>query len=105
MTETTKIRVAVTGAVGKMGREVVRTVAAQPDMELVAAVDQVQLGKDIGVLVGTDPLGVTVRSDLEQALKESKAQVMVDFSNLWRLWATFRRLPGAKWRGWWEPPA
>ncbi len=81
MTETTKIRVAVTGAVGKMGREVVRTVAAQPDMELVAAVDQVQLGKDIGVLVGTDPLGVTVRSDLEQALKESKAQVMVDFSN------------------------
>jgi len=47
----------------------------------VAAVDQVQLGKDIGVLVGTDPLGVTVRSDLEQALKESKAQVMVDFSN------------------------
>lgn len=79
--ETAKIRVAVAGATGRMGREVVRTILGQSDMELVAAVDHVQLGKDIGNLAGTEPIGVAVRNDLEQALKETRAQVMVDFTN------------------------
>lgn len=81
MSQTKRIRVAVAGATGRVGREVVKTVVDQPDMELVAAVDHVQLGKDIGALVGRDPIGIAVRSDLEQALTESKAQVVVDFTN------------------------
>ena len=74
------IRVLVAGACGKMGREVVKAVTAAEGMEVVAAVDVVQAGEDIGVLAGIAPLGVPVQGDLVQAIRESSAQVLVDFT-------------------------
>jgi len=74
------IRVVVTGACGRMGREVVRAVAAQDDMELAAAVDASGHGADAGAVAGITPLGVLVEPDLKAALARSKPDVLVDFT-------------------------
>ncbi|OQB48310.1 MAG: 4-hydroxy-tetrahydrodipicolinate reductase [Firmicutes bacterium ADurb.Bin153] len=75
-----EIKVMVTGACGKMGREVVKAVAAQQDMRLVAAVDRSMSGEDIGGICGIGELGVKVNPSLEGAVKEAKPDVMVDFT-------------------------
>ncbi|MEW6770581.1 MAG: 4-hydroxy-tetrahydrodipicolinate reductase [Bacillota bacterium] len=74
------IKVVVTGAAGRMGREVVRAVSKTPGMGVVGAVDVTGSGEDAGVLAGTGPLGVAVRSDLENVLRETAAEVLVDFT-------------------------
>ncbi len=74
------IRVAVCGAAGRMGREVVRAVSESGDMELVAAIDQSELGREAGELVGIQPLSVPIRGDLGRALADSGAEVLVDFT-------------------------
>lgn len=76
------IRVAVHGAAGRMGRQVIAIVAADPQAELVAALDRpgsAALGLNAGVLagLGTD-CPVTVTSELAPAL--SAADVVIDFS-------------------------
>ncbi|NLG83507.1 MAG: 4-hydroxy-tetrahydrodipicolinate reductase, partial [Firmicutes bacterium] len=75
-----KIRVAVAGAAGRMGREVVKAVTSQEDMLLVAAVDPAKVGEDAGTVAGIGPLGVTIEPILAEALARSDAQVMVDFT-------------------------
>jgi 4-hydroxy-tetrahydrodipicolinate reductase len=45
------IRVGVIGALGRMGRQVVQAVTAEPDMELAAAIDQ---DDDLAALAGAD---------------------------------------------------
>lgn len=75
-----KTRVAVCGAAGRMGREVVRAVLGADDMELVAAIDGVGTGADAGELAGCGPTGVLLRADLSEALATSGAEVMVDFT-------------------------
>lgn len=75
-----RIRVAVAGASGRMGQEVVRMVLADPELELVAAIDRESNTMDIGRLVGKDPCGVSITSDLELTLVETKPEVMVDFT-------------------------
>ncbi|UJF36162.1 4-hydroxy-tetrahydrodipicolinate reductase [Paenibacillus hexagrammi] len=75
-----KIRVAVVGASGRMGLEVVKTVLSEPDMELVAGVARSTGPVDLGTLVGLAPCGVTMTSDVELAFVESKPDVVVDFT-------------------------
>jgi 4-hydroxy-tetrahydrodipicolinate reductase len=74
------IRVAVAGAAGRMGRNVVRAVHDDPHTELVAAVDVSCAGEDAGELAGAGALGVKVWDDLPAALRESGAEVLVDFT-------------------------
>ncbi|PYI54891.1 4-hydroxy-tetrahydrodipicolinate reductase [Paenibacillus flagellatus] len=74
------IHVAVAGASGKMGREVVKMVLADPGLRLVAAVARSSGGIDAGLLVGTERCGVTVSTDLETALEGADAHVLVDFT-------------------------
>ena len=74
------IRVAVAGAAGRMGREVVRAVQNAEGMVLVAAVDRFHLGEDIGTLVGSGPCGVGITDALDTALEASGAQVLIDFT-------------------------
>ena len=76
-----RIKVVVAGANGKMGREVVKAILEDDQLELVGAVDVRQKGTDLGVLVGKPPIGRVVFSDLEALLKETQPQVMVDFTN------------------------
>lgn len=75
------IRICVVGCCGRMGQEVVKGVLNRPNLQLVAGVDLQGVGQDLGGVLGGQPIGVTVRSDLEKALKESGAQVAVDFTH------------------------
>lgn len=75
------IKVAVAGASGRMGQEVVRMVLADPELRLVAAISRVAEEVDIGRFVGKDACGVYIRNDLELALVESKPDVIVDFTS------------------------
>lgn len=74
------IKVAVAGASGRMGREVVKMVLGDPELQLVAAVDNSSKDMDAGVLVGMEPCGVPMSNDLEQALTATKPDVLVDFT-------------------------
>lgn len=74
------IRVAVAGAAGRMGRNVVKAVHDDAGTEFVAAVDVACLGEDAGQLAGIGPVGVAVSSSLGEALSGSGAEVVVDFT-------------------------
>ena len=79
------IRVAVCGACGQMGRLIVRQVAKQTDMQLVAAIDAQgtpSAGEDSGKLAGVGELGVKIvgADKLAEVLEKSKPDVLVDFT-------------------------
>lgn len=72
---------AVSGAAGRMGQEVVRAVTKENGMELVGAIDVYRAGEDAGTVAGIAPLGVVIESDLSACLSRTRAQVMVDFTS------------------------
>lgn len=74
------IRVAVSGAGGRMGREVVKAVTQADGMEVVAAVDVALVGEDAGIIAGIGPIGVPIGSDLAQSLQSTSPRVVVDFT-------------------------
>jgi len=75
-----KIRVAVAGAAGRMGRAAVRAVAAAQDMTLAAALGRERgVGQDAGTVAGTAPLGVTLTAELADIL-DAKPDVLIEFS-------------------------
>ena len=73
------LKVLVNGACGRMGQMVVKTVLADEEMELVGAVD-IKAHQDVGEVVGAGKCGVAVSTDLEAALKDTGAEVMIDFT-------------------------
>lgn len=75
-----KIKVVVNGACGKVGREVVKAVSKEPDLELAGAVDIACAGSDIGELAGMGKTGVKVTTDLVRTITDTKADVVVDFT-------------------------
>lgn len=75
-----RIRVAVAGAGGRMGREVVKMVLEEEQFELVAAVDRSTGAVDAASLVGKPNCGVMVSDDLERAFMDTKPDVVVDFT-------------------------
>ena len=79
------IKVAVTGAAGRMGSGIIRKITEQDDMEVVAAIEMPNTplaGVDAGEKAGIGNIGVPIvgSQDLEKALKESGAEVLVDFT-------------------------
>ncbi|MGB9803576.1 MAG: 4-hydroxy-tetrahydrodipicolinate reductase [Desulfofundulus sp.] len=74
------IRVVVSGASGRMGREVLKTVLQAGDMVLVGAVDVRGEGQDVGSLLGVPETGITLQTALERVLVETSPDVMVDFT-------------------------
>lgn len=78
---TEKIKVAVSGACGKMGQAVIKAVLAEEDMVLVSAIDVASTGRDIGEIVENKPCGVQVEDSLERALCEKQIDAVVDFTN------------------------
>ncbi len=87
MTDKSPIPVVVNGALGKMGREVIKTVSQAEDMMLIGAVDKNPdfQGNDIGEVVGCGTLEVPVLNDLQSILvlatQEKVQGVMVDFTH------------------------
>ena len=82
MTETVQgvIRVAVCGAAGRMGREVAKAVVEAEGLELVAAIDVMQVGSDVGELAGIGATGILIEADLSVALARALPTVIVDFT-------------------------
>ncbi len=76
-----RIRVAVSGACGRMGQEVIKAVNEDANLELVAAIDVCNVGKDIGEIVENKACGVNISDNLKEAIKSSKAQSVVDFTS------------------------
>jgi 4-hydroxy-tetrahydrodipicolinate reductase len=74
------MRVGVFGAGGRMGATVCAAVAADPDLELVAAVDPHHAGIDLRQVTGIDmPVQIGGHAD---ALLDAEAEVAVDFTQL-----------------------
>lgn len=69
-----RIKVLVNGAAGKMGREVVKAVSSDPELQLVGAVDVAEVGVDVGA-------GVKISKDLDGAIKAAKPDVVIDFTH------------------------
>jgi len=60
------VRIAVSGAAGRMGRASVRAILREPDLQLVAAVGrQHAVGRDAGEVAGVGPVGVPIVADLD----------------------------------------
>lgn len=77
-----KIRIFVAGACGKMGMETVQTILKQEDMEIVGVSDIQNQGKDITVVMGLSPLGITIEGLITvERLKKLKVDILVDFTN------------------------
>jgi 4-hydroxy-tetrahydrodipicolinate reductase len=76
------VRAALVGACGRMGQLIVKRILATDGIELSAAFDLVNIGKDIGEIVGAGKLDVPVSDskDLVQVLKDSKSDVLIDFT-------------------------
>lgn len=75
-----KIRIAVAGAAGRMGRATIRTIAKQDDMVVVAALGRAnQIGRDAGEISGAGALEVKVTESLDEALA-ARPSVLVDFA-------------------------
>jgi 4-hydroxy-tetrahydrodipicolinate reductase len=75
-----RLRVAVAGASGRMGRMLIEAVLAAPDLKLAGALDiagSPALGQDAGAFAG-QATGVAITSDLRAGLAD--AQVLVDFT-------------------------
>lgn len=75
------IRVGVVGATGRMGREVCRAVAADPDLSLVAAVSHSAAGSTLADAIVLDgPAGgVVLRENLAEII-DDEVEVLVDFT-------------------------
>jgi 4-hydroxy-tetrahydrodipicolinate reductase len=73
-----KIRLAIHGAAGRMGQRLVALATADPELQVVAAIDSPnhpRLGQDAGVIAGVSTIGVPLGGRLEGA-----PDVVIDFS-------------------------
>jgi 4-hydroxy-tetrahydrodipicolinate reductase len=75
------VNVVVTGAAGRMGREIIRLVAATPGLRLHGAVERPgpAVGQDAAAQAGLPPCGVPVVDALEKALPGAGA--VIDFTH------------------------
>ncbi len=70
------IKVAVAGAGGRMGGQVVKSILENANMELVAGFDPAGVGEEIA-----PGIKITSSDEMEKALKVAKPDVLVDFTN------------------------
>jgi 4-hydroxy-tetrahydrodipicolinate reductase len=76
------MKVAVSGAAGRMGKRIVALAHEHPDVELTGALEapgHPALGRDAGELAGIGPLGVAVTDDRSLVLEG--CDVLIDFSS------------------------
>lgn len=79
------IPIAISGACGRMGGQVLRRAAEDKELKVVAAIESKNspsVGKDVGEVLGIKKLGVRVVSSeyLSVELKRSKPRFLVDFT-------------------------
>jgi 4-hydroxy-tetrahydrodipicolinate reductase len=76
---TRALSLCIAGATGWTGRELVRAVLEEPDLELVSAVSRSASGQDLGEALGGDALGVPVHARVPDAL--DGVDVLVDYTS------------------------
>ena len=72
----------ITGASGRMGQMLVRTVLESDQARLVGAIERPGnpwIGRDLGEAMGGAPLGITVTDDAVEAI--ARAQAVIDFTS------------------------
>jgi 4-hydroxy-tetrahydrodipicolinate reductase len=76
------INAAVTGASGRMGKLLIENIIQMDGIQLSAAFDLVNIGKDVGEVAQLGKLDVPVSdvADMATVLKESKTDVVIDFT-------------------------
>lgn len=76
------IKIAVSGACGRMGGLVIENVLKSKDLKLVSAIDVTNIGKDIGEVMGVGKLNVLVwdARDIDSVLEKSRPDVLIDFT-------------------------
>ena len=79
------IKVAVTGAGGRISSKIIKSILKQEDMEVVAAIGAPNTpleGEDVGEVIGAGKIKVPINGAqrLANVLKESKPDVPVDFT-------------------------
>ena len=64
-------------ATGNVGSEMIKRIAAQPDLELIGVhcYSPEKIGKDTGELIGVDPIGVKTTNDWQEVI-DLKADVL-----------------------------
>ena len=75
------IKIAVTGAAGRMGKTLIEAVANHPDSELAAALerpDSSLIGADAGELAGIGKNGIAIAADITAVV--DRFDVLIDFS-------------------------
>ncbi|MES1227993.1 MAG: 4-hydroxy-tetrahydrodipicolinate reductase, partial [Armatimonadota bacterium] len=77
-----RLKVAVLGAAGRMGREVLLAVSKARDMELVGAVDRDHHGVTAKELVGDGCSEVMIGGKVGTMLNECQPDVVVEFTHL-----------------------
>jgi 4-hydroxy-tetrahydrodipicolinate reductase len=91
-----RLRIAIVGATGRMGRALVPLLAGDPSVELVGAVTTANdplLGEDAGAAVGIPPVGTRISAELTEP-----PDVMIEFSlpagcAAWASWCAARSVP------------
>ncbi|MGE5392003.1 MAG: 4-hydroxy-tetrahydrodipicolinate reductase [Deltaproteobacteria bacterium] len=76
-----KIKVAVAGALGKMGLETLKAVMKDSELELVGAIDARARGEAVSALTGETDCGIMLGNDLEAVIKDNYPDVLIDFTN------------------------
>lgn len=79
--EDSNVRVAVMGAAGRMGSEVLRTVGQAPGIEIVLAIDRERVGENCREFAGGRAPDILVSDKLGAALDSTKVDVLIDFSH------------------------
>lgn len=76
------INAAVLGACGRMGSLIIENITCSTNMQLVAAFDVGNIGKNAGEFAHVGNLGIQISDvkDLETVLKKTQADVLIDFT-------------------------
>jgi len=78
---TTPLRIAVTGASGRMGQTLIKLIMQSEACVLSGAIERADsdwVGQDIGAMMGGQPLGMQVQDDAEAVIRASDA--IIDFT-------------------------
>jgi len=73
-------KIVFSGACGKMGKEISKYLLELPEYEIVGFIDVVNIGKEIGEILGGVSLGKTVEGDLLEVINREQPDIMLDFS-------------------------
>lgn len=75
------LKVVITGAAGKMGREALKAIEKETDMQLVGCVDKSLVGADSGAVAGSCDNGIAITDDLATLLSTVKPDVVLELTS------------------------